>query len=187
MKQCLVITDLRGCIVDYNASWTQFGMKSGYTEDFDWHGVNLLQIVEARAFADGILAKQALSKLDDLLQGKDSFTPIECPNYTDKGIQWLLLEITPWYSSESRNVSGLIISISDITSLHVIPHKSPFSRLLPLCAECKRIRDEKDEWHSFERYLKKHLHLEFTHDMCPDCIRHLYPQYSSVLDRGLNE
>jgi hypothetical protein len=55
--------------------------------------------------------------------------------------------------------------------------------LLPICAVCKQIKDEQDSWNSVESYLEKHTHAEFTHDICPDCIRRLYPKYSNILDK----
>ncbi|WJH30842.1 hypothetical protein N6H13_09690 [Paenibacillus sp. CC-CFT742] len=55
--------------------------------------------------------------------------------------------------------------------------------LLPICAVCKQIKDEQDIWNSVESYLERHTHAEFTHDICPDCIRRLYPKYSNILDK----
>jgi|SRR5688572_9970282 len=47
--------------------------------------------------------------------------------------------------------------------------------LLPICAACKSIRDEKDEWHSLEEYVSHHAEVKFTHSICPACISRLYP------------
>ena len=51
-------------------------------------------------------------------------------------------------------------------------------RLLPICARCKKVRDQDEMWHQVDRYLSKNLDLDFTHGLCPDCARELYPQYS---------
>lgn len=48
--------------------------------------------------------------------------------------------------------------------------------LLPLCAACKKIRDDQGYWHKVEDYVESHSEAEFTHGLCPDCSRKLYPQ-----------
>ncbi len=45
------------------------------------------------------------------------------------------------------------------------------SGLLPICAWCKRIRDEHDHWEQLEAYIHDHSEADFTHGMCPDCTR----------------
>jgi hypothetical protein len=49
------------------------------------------------------------------------------------------------------------------------------SGLLPICANCKRIRDENDEWESIESYIRHRSSAEFTHTVCPRCYAALYP------------
>lgn len=41
--------------------------------------------------------------------------------------------------------------------------------LLPICAYCKRIRDDHNYWHQVELYIAQHADVEFTHGICPDC------------------
>ena len=49
------------------------------------------------------------------------------------------------------------------------------SGLLPICASCKRIRDEKGSWQQVEVYVHAHSQADFTHSICPDCTKELYP------------
>lgn len=49
--------------------------------------------------------------------------------------------------------------------------------LLPICANCKRIRDDQGYWRTVETYVRDHTEAEFTHGLCPDCARKLYPDY----------
>lgn len=53
------------------------------------------------------------------------------------------------------------------------------SGLLPICAACKRIRDEGGRWHAVESYIQGHSRAEFTHGMCPDCVAEYYPGYTA--------
>lgn len=43
------------------------------------------------------------------------------------------------------------------------------SGLLPMCAWCKKIRDDAGYWQQLEGYLQSHTDVEFSHSMCPDC------------------
>ena len=52
------------------------------------------------------------------------------------------------------------------------------SGLLPICANCKKIRDGKNYWHRVESYIAAHTDATFTHSLCPDCIQKLYPDYA---------
>jgi hypothetical protein len=49
------------------------------------------------------------------------------------------------------------------------------SGLLPICSECKKIRDEKGSWHQIEEYIASHSEAVFSHGICPDCKKKLYP------------
>jgi PAS domain S-box-containing protein len=47
--------------------------------------------------------------------------------------------------------------------------------LVPICASCKKVRDDQGFWHQVEVYVRDHSHAEFSHGICPDCARELYP------------
>ena len=48
--------------------------------------------------------------------------------------------------------------------------------MLPICASCKKIRDDRGYWHQVEIYIRNHAKVDFSHGMCPDCIKNLYPE-----------
>jgi len=47
--------------------------------------------------------------------------------------------------------------------------------LLPVCANCKKVRDDAGYWHQVERYIESHSEAQISHGICPDCARKLYP------------
>jgi AmiR/NasT family two-component response regulator len=58
------------------------------------------------------------------------------------------------------------------------------SGLLPICASCKKIRDDDGYWHQVEVYVQSHSEAEFSHGLCPECVQELYPDlYADVLER----
>jgi PleD family two-component response regulator len=50
--------------------------------------------------------------------------------------------------------------------------------LLPICAACKKIRDDNGYWNQLEAYIEAHSDAEFTHGLCPECRRRLFPEPS---------
>ena len=62
---------------------------------------------------------------------------------------------------------------------YVIGHAQDISGILlgvlPICASCKRIRNQSGDWEQVEIYIREHTHAEFSHGICPDCRQRLYP------------
>jgi hypothetical protein len=48
---------------------------------------------------------------------------------------------------------------------------------LPICASCKKIRDDKGYWTQMEAYIRDHSEAEFSHGICPECVEKLYPGF----------
>jgi hypothetical protein len=46
--------------------------------------------------------------------------------------------------------------------------------VLPICAHCKRIRDDAQAWHRLEAYITQHTHAVFSHGVCPECLKEHY-------------
>ncbi len=49
--------------------------------------------------------------------------------------------------------------------------------IIPICASCKKIRDDAGFWQDVAFYVEAHTEAEFTHGICPDCARKLYPEF----------
>ena len=49
--------------------------------------------------------------------------------------------------------------------------------LLPICASCKKIRDDRGDWNHIETYISERSEADFSHGICPECARRLYPEY----------
>ncbi|MEW5743859.1 MAG: PAS domain S-box protein [Nitrospirota bacterium] len=49
--------------------------------------------------------------------------------------------------------------------------------LLPICSSCKKIRDDRGYWNQIEAYVHEHSEAEFSHGICPECSKRLYPDY----------
>jgi len=52
------------------------------------------------------------------------------------------------------------------------------SGLIPICSSCKKIRDDKGYWNQIEAYIGDHSEAEFSHGICPECAKELYPDFN---------
>ena len=57
------------------------------------------------------------------------------------------------------------------------------SGLLPICAGCKKIRDDTGYWNRIEAYIRDHSEADFSHGICPDCAEKLYPDLDIYSDQ----
>ncbi len=68
-----------------------------------------------------------------------------------------------------------------IVQLHdTIAEVNRLSGLLPICASCKKIRDEKGQWKQIEIFISEHSEAEFSHGLCPDCSRKAFSELSRL-------
>jgi PAS domain S-box-containing protein len=85
-------------------------------------------------------------------------------------------------------VAGTVLTLHDVTRQianqrereeliealqQALADVSQLSGLLPICAECKKIRSDEGYWTQLEAYLERHSNATFTHSLCPDCLRRL--------------
>ncbi len=62
-----------------------------------------------------------------------------------------------------------------IEDLKTAMNTNSFDGRFPICSKCKDIRDEKGCWHTMEEFIEGLSDAEFSHSLCPDCARELYP------------
>jgi DNA repair exonuclease SbcCD ATPase subunit len=57
--------------------------------------------------------------------------------------------------------------------------------LIPICASCKKIRDDQGFWNDVEAYISQYSEVEFSHGICPECTKKLYPDiYANLVKKG---
>ena len=84
----------------------------------------------------------------------------------DKVVEINLLVTTAPFAYQDKSLVLLILEdISEVIQLR---------SLVPICAYCKKIRDDEAFWQSVENYFKVHLSLDFSHGVCPECEAKLY-------------
>ena len=108
----------------------------------------------------------------------------------DGAERWVALAFQPVYDGESRFL-GTRCSNRDITARKLaeaerekligdlrdaLSRVKLLSGLLPICASCKKIRDDRGYWNQIESYIRDHSEANFSHGICPDCARKEYPE-----------
>ena len=79
-----------------------------------------------------------------------------------------MLDITDRYQTEAERdqlIQELQQALASVKSL---------SGLLPICASCKKIRNDRNEWQRLEIFIRENSEAQFTHSLCPDCLKRLY-------------
>jgi PAS domain S-box-containing protein len=103
----------------------------------------------------------------------------------DGEYRWIFDRGVP-FEDEEGYFGGYIGSCTDVTesieARKVIEreHDSEIKRLrgmLPICASCKKIKNDDGYWSQIEIYIREHSEAEFSHGICPECLRKLYPEY----------
>lgn len=75
-------------------------------------------------------------------------------------IGWTMARLRDLFREERQVREKLEQSISEVKVLEGI---------LPICAGCKKIRNDKGEWQQIEHYIRQRTNTEFTHSLCPQC------------------
>ncbi len=84
-----------------------------------------------------------------------------------------------WRESLFESVSVLILGVIIVSYTHMIFKRMKYLEgFLSICASCKKIRDEKGNWHPIESYIHARTEAKFSHGICPECAEELYPEFN---------
>ncbi|WP_458462521.1 hypothetical protein [Paenibacillus sp.] len=194
IRHQLIIVDQHWIIHSCNRAWQQgLGQFSPGTDanSNDRHYLHLLEAWALRGKKTNMtLVAQKLKEHGTPFHQNHTYDICVYTVYNEE--RWFRAELTPLSHADSILDTNLaLIAHADITEQKkterqlkkALSEVRTLRGLLPICAVCKQIKDEEEHWNSVESYLEKHTHAEFTHDICPECIRRLYPKYSNILDK----
>lgn len=78
--------------------------------------------------------------------------------------------------AQARFADLMELARLNVELANAISRVKTLSGLLPICANCKKIRDDLGHWHQIENYIQTHTNANFSHGICPECMQHLYPE-----------
>ena len=182
-KDAIITADNAGRIAFCNtAACKLFGY---HEEELIGQSISILMPQRFRAAHENGMARVVTTGKSNLIDETLEFFGI-----TKAGSEFPVeLSLSTWVSGEQRFYTGIIRNISErrqyekerdglIDSLKKsLAEVKALSGLLPICASCKKIRDDKGYWNQIEAYIRDHSEAEFSHGICPECSKKLYPEY----------
>lgn len=135
---------------------------------------------DAEIFTGEDAARLTAIKEEVLRWGMDSHVEVTITFSGER--HYFDLVIEPVRDPEGKIV-GLLCSAIDVTSSketilrlqEALNQVQLLSGLLPICASCKKIKDDHETWQPLESYIQLHSEAKFSHGVCPDCLRKLPP------------
>lgn len=80
----------------------------------------------------------------------------------------------------------VVVSLEVLLINYLLKRIRILEGFLPICSNCKKIRHE-DQWQQVEEYITDHSLARFSHSMCPDCLKKLYPELAPSNDSDNTE
>jgi two-component system, cell cycle sensor histidine kinase and response regulator CckA len=176
----IISKDMKGIVLSWNrAAEDIYGFTAG-----EMIGESVLKIFpddhaqEMQEILDKISSGDSIERFETLRRCKDgrnidvslTVSPIRDAGGRIVGASTIARDITQSKQQEAERlklIEELRQAVAQVQTL---------SGLLPICAWCKKIRDDSGYWQQVETYIKLHTHVDFTHSICPDCRKQVYPE-----------
>jgi hypothetical protein len=89
------------------------------------------------------------------------------------------------YRTLDNVIEGAVINFVDITETRrtrealqkAFDQIKTLHGIVPICAHCKKIRDDQGYWNQVGVYVRDHTEAKFSHSLCPDCMKKLFPDF----------
>lgn len=126
------------------------------------------------------------------LQKHGKVTKFEAQLKRKDGSTWWAFTTAHFFKDRDGNIAGVEGITRDVTEFRraqeaqgklilelkaALDKVHTLSGLLPICSSCKKIRDDKGYWNQIESYIYEHAEVEFSHGLCPECAKKLYPEF----------
>ncbi|MFF2908716.1 hypothetical protein [Paenibacillus sp. NPDC057934] len=182
-----LVIDRHGTILSLNSRWRACCKEYSLPPQLAKVGSNYLELLPEWIVEPTLLHNVLKSTLggERLVVSTDS--TIVC---IPKGRRVFRFEAFPLLPAPSPEKAMWVIAHQDAGPIVAGSHTQPLAmhrstmkqafKFIPICASCKSIRNDQDVWLTIERFLQMQLHVQFTHDICPECVRQLYPQYAGA-------
>lgn len=187
------VIDIRGRVIAWNKAIEELtGVakkdilgQGAYAHSVPFYGQRRPALIDLVIHRDKIWEDRYLK-----LEEKDGVLISSLSHHPDLGVNGTYFAGTAGrlYDAEGRIV-GAIQTVRDITDekrseiererliaklKKAVDDIETLSGLVPICASCKKIRDDKGYWNRIESYIQKHSKARFSHGLCPDCSEQLY-------------
>ena len=178
----ILVVDNNGVITAFNKKFLEMWHIPESVFDVRDHKKPLSFVMEQLKDPEGFMKKikelyaHPDAKTSDTLEFKDGrvFERYSQPQYLDgkiTGRLWSFKDITERKRMEEER-ENLIKDLQD-----AIKKVKTLTGLLPICSHCKKIRDDQGYWNELEVFISEHSGADFSHGVCPECAKKLYPEH----------
>lgn len=141
--------------------------KSGTIIGLDYRGVKVLAAYEPVAVLGlGIVAKIDIEEVREPFKRAAAASGIIGLIMVVFGAAVFVIITNPLVEKMAKTIKALQKALDEVKTL---------GGLLPICASCKKIRDDKGYWQQIEVFIRDRSDAEFSHGICPECTEKLYP------------
>jgi len=188
----LCITNVDFEIIQANKAYMEIWPKTSKTQG---------QAIKCYKSRPGALCHTDECPLQQIINGKDEVTVESAKYKTRKGTTTFIISSRP-FRDAAGNLIGIVESFQNISDRimaenakaeliddlqEALDKVNVLGGLLPICASCKKIRDDKGYWNQIEIYIRDHSEAEFSHGICPDCAKELYPEFYNKVDKVISD
>jgi len=188
----LCITNVDFEIIKANKAYLRIWPKKGSSPG---------QKIKCYESRPGALCHTDNCPLQQIINGQEELT-VEAAKYESRGKPKTFIISAKPFRDSSGNLLGIVESFQDITEriiaenakVELIGHLQEaldrvnlLSGMLPICSSCKKIRDDKGYWNQIETYIRDHSEAEFSHGICPDCAKKLYPEFYDRVEKVISD
>ena len=188
-NEAIITSDSSGSILSWNSGAEKI---FGFTEA-EIIGQQMTLIMPER-YAEG--HRQGLKRVSESNERHVIGRTIELFGLNKNGTEFPIeLSLAEWETTTGKYFTGIIRDVSVrkqieaereqlITDLQsAIEQIKTLKGIVPICASCKKIRDDKGYWEQVDQYVAKHTDAKFSHGICPDCTKKLYPDYYNRMNK----
>ena len=192
MRDAFAQVDLDGSIKEFNEAYVEM---LGYTPDelkhLNYHDITPRKwhALEAEILEKQVFPRGYSDTYEKEYRRKDGTVfPIELRIFllrSDTGEpagMWAIIRNITERKQVEKDREKLIGELQ-----RALKNVKTLSGLLPICASCKKIRDDKGYWNQIESYIRDHSQAEFSHGICPECLKKLYPDIYEDTETDKND
>jgi PAS domain S-box-containing protein len=181
------VLDEHGVILSVNEAWKRFAAENSGDENTVGPGINYLEVCRRSLDSPaGKFSREAGQGIQSVINGTCSSFRLEYSCHSPTVERWFLMSVQPLRGARK----GVVITHENITETKraeqeltdknlelatALAKVKQLSGLLPICAGCKKIRDDYGIWKPVEIFVGEHSEANFTHGFCPDCSRKYFP------------
>jgi PAS domain S-box-containing protein len=188
-NEAIITSDSKGAVLSWNSGAEKI---FGFTES-EIIGLPMTTIMPARYY------EGYHEGMNRVLEGTERHVigrTVEMYGQRKNGVEFPIeLSLSEWETSTGKYFTGIIRDVSVRKQIeaereqlivdlqNAIEQIKTLKGIVPICASCKKIRDDKGYWEQVDQYVAKHTDAKFSHGICPDCTKKLYPDYYNRVNK----